>query len=117
MDTSMLKIVDKLWGREQWLVNNEHYCAKRLFLTPGVQCSLHYHPVKQETFIIESGWVVLEQNGEWFLLGPGMSRTILPGEPHRFWAHNGGEEERVILEVSTHHSDADVVRLEPSTER
>ena len=114
MDTLMSEIVEKVWGREIWLVNNEKYCYKRLFLSPGFQCSLHYHPVKQETFIVESGWVMLEHNGEEFLLGPGMQRTILPGEPHRFRPHGDDPVERVILEVSTMHRDSDVVRLEPS---
>ena len=44
------------------------------------------------------------------LLKVGESRTIEPRTPHRFSSTYGGS----LLEVSTHHDDADVVRLEPS---
>ena len=107
-------IVEKVWGREEWLIQEPEYWAKRLYIKPKFRCSLHYHVRKKETFLVESGWIVLEHGGTQSILGPGQFRTILPLEPHRFWAHNGGDEERVILEVSTFHSDDDVVRLEPS---
>ena len=110
----MSKIVDKVWGREQWLIEQPEYWCKRLFLEPGRQCSLHYHEKKKETFLVESGFVQLEHNGEIFLLAPGMQRTILPGEVHRFSADESDPTVKVILEVSTFHSDEDVVRLEPS---
>lgn len=105
-------IVGKEWGIENILTNEPEYCAKELRIFAGKKSSLHYHQVKKETFIVERGLVRLERGGIEELLKPGDSRTILPGTPHRFSSTYGA----VLIEVSTHHDDADVVRLEPSGE-
>lgn len=111
----MSDYVAKEWGAEFWLVNEPEYCAKELVIAAGKRSSLHYHRVKKETFIVKSGVVRLEQRDvrgaviDEYLL-PNEQRTILPKTPHRFSSIAGG----VILEISTHHDDADVVRIEPS---
>ena len=103
--------VQKIWGEEWWL-DNEEFCTKLLFVKPGFQCSLHYHPVKRESFRLLSGALFLEQRDirgipfEEFL-AVGDRRLIEPKTPHRFRSYEGA----VILESSTHHDDADVVRL------
>mgnify|MGYP001597679320 CR=1 FL=1 len=105
------KRVPKVWGEEVWLVNEPEYCCKMLYLNKGASGSLHYHLVKKETFIVGVGKVELEIAGKRAKLtaGPG-AITILPGQPHRFKAL----KQSVIIEVSTHHEDKDVVRLEES---
>lgn len=113
--------VAKLWGLEEWLVNNENYCAKFLWITPGFQCSLHYHPTKCETFVALDGLVKVEyhwlgQKYEAILTGRNRDTlTLPPNTPHRFWSMGGPGG--LILEISTTHSDTDVVRLEPSREQ
>lgn len=107
--------VKKEWGSEKWLVNEPEYCAKILEITPGFKCSLHRHEIKKETFIVQQGVVRLEQRGVRGeaideMLVEGDSRTIMPRTPHRFSSHTGA----TILEVSTHHSDSDVVRYTDS---
>jgi mannose-6-phosphate isomerase-like protein (cupin superfamily) len=103
--------VDKAWGYEVVICNEKEYCAKFLHIDAGKKCSLHSHPVKKETFFVQSGLVMLEREGfPEELLKFGESRTILPGTNHRFSSHRGA----TILEISTHHDDADVVRIEPS---
>ena len=42
-------IVNKLWGYEIWIENNEKYCGKHLHVVPGKKCSVHYHKDKKET--------------------------------------------------------------------
>ena len=103
-------IVDKLWGREEWLVNDS-YCVKRMFINEGYQCSLHYHEVKDETFYVVEGTVMLNVNGIMHRLEPGDYYRIKPGVLHRFHATGGSA---VFIECSTHHDDEDVVRLENS---
>jgi mannose-6-phosphate isomerase-like protein (cupin superfamily) len=110
-------IVKKVWGTENVLVNEPEYCLKILYLYPGRKCSLHYHTIKKETFSVQSGLVRLEQRdlrGHPIdeLLKPGETRTIMPKTPHRFSSTHGA----VMLEVSTHHEDEDVTRIEPSGE-
>lgn len=103
-------IINKTWGLEEVFCNEPEYCGKLLHLNPGKKCSLHYHPVKKETFHVLYGFVRLEHGDKDELLNAGDSRTIMPKTPHRFSSTAGAG----ILEISMHHEDSDVVRLEPS---
>lgn len=108
-------IVKKVWGQERILCNEPEYCAKILDLNGGYACSLHYHLKKTETFIVQSGCVTLEQRDVRGVpivevLLEGNSRKIMPKTPHRFSSRLGA----TILEISTHHEDSDVVRIEDS---
>ena len=104
------QIVPKLWGREIIIINNDSYCHKKLCLDKGAVCSKHEHLKKCETFTIESGKVKMEYGENIKDMLPGDSVTIFPGTFHRF----SGYEKSVISEVSTIHSDDDVVRQEES---
>lgn len=108
----MPKIVQKVWGSEEWLVNSDLYCVKILRIMPGFMCSLHYHPIKDETFYVTNGNVLLEVGDCTYELAVGDSERILPSTPHRF--RSVGKYSATILEASTHHDDADVVRIEES---
>jgi histidinol phosphatase-like enzyme/quercetin dioxygenase-like cupin family protein len=103
--------VDKVWGKEYWIVNDEQYCSKILELQPDHISSLHYHIEKCETFTVLAGVVRITHQGEVRSYIKGESVTILPEDNHRFEAV---ESPAVILETSTHHEDADTVRIEES---
>ena len=110
----MINTVEKVWGTERWIVNDV-YCAKFLEIAPGFQCSLHYHRKKLETFHILEGVVRLEQRDVRGIpfdetLYSGDTRTIQPKTAHRFSSVDGAK----ILEISSHHEDADTVRLDES---
>jgi len=102
--------IEKIWGKEIWIENNDLYCGKKLHLSKGAVSSLHCHPTKMETFTIESGKVKLELEEDVFDLFPDESKTILPGQYHKF----SGYSNSIISEFSTTHSDDDVVRKEES---
>ena len=59
MTSSEIKHVPKGWGYEKWIVNGELYCGKLLFFEKGKRCSWHYHKIKDETFYIQSGELLL----------------------------------------------------------
>lgn len=101
---------DKVWGTEFLVTNTGKYCSKFLLINPGHQCSLHFHPDKQETFAVLDGLVRLEYGKEIRYMATGNTELILPGTPHRFSSMSGA----LILETSTQHSDQDVVRIENS---
>ncbi|HUZ93196.1 MAG TPA: PfkB family carbohydrate kinase [Candidatus Paceibacterota bacterium] len=103
-------VVPKVWGYEKWLENNDKYCSKLLSLNKGYQCSLHYHKVKDEMFIVTKGHVRLELGGKVTHLREGGFMRIPPGAQHRF----SGMEDSLIIEVSTHHDEADSYRIEES---
>jgi quercetin dioxygenase-like cupin family protein len=107
-----MKVVKKTWGCEIWVVNCPEYCGKFLFLRKGAQSSYHYHIKKKETFYCLEGQVALAINDISYMLNPySRPKTIDPGERHSFQ----GITEALILEISTHHDDGDVVRLTQST--
>lgn len=104
------KTVRKEWGEEQWIVNRD-YCGKRLILRRGYRCSLHCHPVKDETFYILSGHMKLEvgtdpEDLDVRFLRPGDIVELRPLTWHRFT----GIEDTEFMEFSTHHDDDDTVR-------
>ena len=108
-----MKTISKAWGSEEWIVHNELYTAKWLNISPGWRCSTHFHKVKDETFVVMNGACLLEINGKEHIGRVGDSFHIPPKTPHYFGLPRGWEP-CTLLEVSTHHDDADVVRLSPS---
>jgi mannose-6-phosphate isomerase-like protein (cupin superfamily) len=100
------KVVEKMWGTETYLTNTDQYCCKRLHVYDGYVCSRHRHLIKTETFIIESGSGWIEVNARMYKVTVGDHLHIPAGTWHRFWSDVG----MVMLEVSTHHDDADVER-------
>ena len=106
-----MKEVPKVWGKEIWVANEPEYCGKLLHIRQGACSSLHYHKVKKETFYCLSGAVMLEVGEAMLTLSPDTEPIIiLPTVAHSF----EGLIDSILLEVSTHHDDEDVVRLRES---
>ena len=118
--------VDKDWGFERWFVNSELYCGKLLFVKKGKQLSLHFHKLKDETFVLQSGSVRLRyyldaeldnvaKNWESFndvdyvevMMKPGDSFHIPVGMRHTVFALKDSE----VFEFSTQHFDEDSHRI------
>ncbi|MGI6680885.1 MAG: PfkB family carbohydrate kinase [Bdellovibrionota bacterium] len=95
----------KVWGGEYWIVNKE-YCGKKLILNKGYRCSSHHHQIKDETFFIISGKVLMEIGDERKILNVGDKQYIPIGVNHRFT----GLEDSEIIEFSTHHMEDDSYR-------
>jgi len=105
----------KVWGQEHWIVNSPAYCGKILHLHPATMCSLHHHPIKDETFYVIGGLVrvwlgatIEEALANHLDVSVGDSVRVAPGLWHRFGSHTGA----TIAEFSTHHDEGDVVRAE-----
>src|SRR3989344_6588214 len=102
----MIKKVKKVWGSEEWIVNNEKYCGKILNLNKGYRSSLHFHKKKHETFYILDGKIILELENISKLMKAGEVHNISPGEKHRFTPLENSK----LIEFSTHHEDSDTYR-------
>lgn len=96
------KVVEKPWGREEWIVNEE-YCGKILTLDKGYHSSLHYHKEKKETFYLLEGKILVVSDGRDLVLNVGDILDIKRGQLHRIQAL----EDSKLLEISTHHEDSD----------
>ena len=106
--------VEKGWGHEKWIVNTPEYCGKILHVKRGKRCSWHYHRLKDETFYVQSGRVMVfigegndEETAEMLVLEPGDSLHIPPDTRHFFF----GLTDADIFEFSTHHEDNDSIRI------
>ncbi len=110
----------KSWGWEEWIVNNDLYCGKRLhFDVCGGETSLHFHARKHETMFVESGTflvttvdpVTAEHTRH--ELYEGDSIVITPNLVHRITNTGfGPSDEGVMVEFSTHHEDDDSYRVQ-----
>jgi mannose-6-phosphate isomerase-like protein (cupin superfamily) len=102
-----MKIVQKTWGYEIWFENNEMYCGKELVCEDEKWSSkgkFHHHEIKDETFYIIEGTLLLEAGATRIVLKRGQKFRVKPGVKHRF--RSIGPICRFI-EVSTTHSDQD----------
>jgi mannose-6-phosphate isomerase-like protein (cupin superfamily) len=102
----MIERYEKVWGSEEWIVNNDKYCGKILNLSEGYRCSVHHHEKKHETFYVLSGKVLMENNGAIRLMTQGDVQAVEPFQKHRF----SGMELSRIIEFSTHHEENDSYR-------
>jgi len=110
------KLVEKPWGREEWIELTDKYCLKRITIFAGCKTSLQYHNKKQETIFFLSGKAIVtfkkegETKSDIYEVHPGYTLRILPLDVHRIEAL---DEDVVVMEASTIEVD-DVVRLEDS---
>ena len=112
--TSSIKFVPKGWGFEKWIVNSEEYCGKLLYLAKGKKCSWHYHVLKDETFFVQSGKILLKysdhdiiENAEELILEKGDNFHVYRGLRHQMYAL----EDTELFEFSTQHFDSDSHRI------
>lgn len=103
----------KAWGSEEWLVNNDKYCAKILEFLKGKSFSDHFHWVKEETWYVVEGKLLLEyydlSNATKLAkeLNVGDIIHVPPGNPHQLTAL----EDSKVLEISTRHEESDSYRI------
>ena len=111
-----VKKVDKSWGYELWLANNEkeNYCGKILYINPGYAGSMHFHSKKHETFYILEGTLKVDvlnpENAEktTHLLEEGETFVLDHLTPHQLFATDKPVK---FIEISTFHDDADSYRV------
>lgn len=107
----------KSWGYEEWIVNNDLYCGKRLhFEVDDGSTSMHFHMRKHETMYVERGRfqiTIIEQDRDdlkpvHYVLNQGDSIVIEPGTIHQI---RNLKRNSVLVEFSTHHEDSDSYRV------
>jgi mannose-6-phosphate isomerase-like protein (cupin superfamily) len=114
VDKDQLEKIEKSWGSETVIINNEKYCGKILQINRGKSNSLHRHKVKKETFYIQQGTILLTyvtRDGSFVssvdqILTKGDSITI----PPMTWHMIEGITKAEVFEFSTTHKEDDVER-------
>lgn len=107
--------VPKNWGYELWIANSEKYCGKVLYLNKGKRFSYHFHKVKDETFYLHSGRMLVKYGetddltqAHQMEFEAGSILHIPVGLNHQVIAM----ENSFMYEFSTQHFDEDSFRLE-----
>ena len=114
MTSSEIKLVPKGWGFEKWIVNNEEYCGKLLYFVKGKKCSWHYHILKDETFYLQSGKIVLKYSDNDKI---SLSKEIILTRGDKFHVYRGlrhqmmAIEDTELYEFSTQHFEEDSIRI------
>lgn len=109
-----IKIYKKGWGYEKWITNSEKYCCKILHFEQGKQCSWHYHLIKDETFYLLNGEMLIFYSTDDSLETSNVitlhadEKFYIPvGLRHRMYAVSESD----LLEVSTQHFEEDSIRI------
>ena len=84
----MTKIINKLWGKEEWLELNEKYCYKRIYINKGYKTSYQYHNYKRETnYLIEGTAEIWLENDDGVvekkIMKAGEFFNVTPPKKHR----------------------------------
>lgn len=113
-----MRIVDKPWGHEKIWAETPNYVGKILVIKSGHRLSKQYHNIKEETFLVIKGLLILEigDGGDivTIIMREGESYHCPPGTIHRMSC--GSEPAVEVAEVSTNNLD-DIVRLEDDYKR
>ena len=111
-----IAIHPKGWGYEKWIVNKEDYCGKILHMIKGKKCSWHYHTLKDETFYLQDGKILLKysddddiKKAKEIVLNRGDKFHIYRGLRHQMFAL----EDTDLFEFSTQHFEHDSNRVIP----
>jgi len=111
-----MKFVPKRWGWESWIVNNDLYCGKVLFIKGGRWLSFHYHKVKDEVLYCQSGRLYFSHSDiqeypndrlQVCEMKPQDAFHVRPGLVHQMEAI----EDTYLIEFSTKHVDEDSYRV------
>lgn len=106
--------VDKGWGYELHIHNDDGYCSKILHFNKDAMFSMHFHMMKHETWYVASGKFVLKtintDNAETVVsnLVQGDVVVVPMGLPHQLWALEEGD----IFEASTPDHVIDSYRVQ-----
>lgn len=106
-------IVEKGWGCEKIIHNDDGYCGKILCFEKGKKCSYHRHEIKTETFYcvglvkIRYGWTDDLSEAQELILKTGDSFHIPVGLRHQIEALESSE----IFEFSTTDKPEDSIRI------
>lgn len=111
VDESHLQWERKIWGYVSHIFQSDHLGLSLLRVIEGFQCSQHWHNDRDNTFIVLSGKIVVEERQmAWdrsdlsslvlgpvrrIVLCPGEIHTVPVGNLHRFQVINTG----VVVEV------------------
>lgn len=106
-------VVERPWGRSEFLAEDETYTIKRLIVNPGKRLSYQKHTKREEQWIIACGEALVTLNGEKIKLSAKETIHIPLESAHRV-ENPHPEDVLVIVEIQrgSYFGDDDTIRLE-----
>ncbi|MBQ8167093.1 MAG: N-acetylneuraminate synthase family protein [Lachnospiraceae bacterium] len=95
---------------------NREYCKKLIIVLPGQKHPSHAHRVKEETFQLLYGDLIVDKEGTKTYMKPGDMKTVLRGEYHDFTSVNGAIFEEIsttAMKSDSYYKDPKISRLDP----
>jgi quercetin dioxygenase-like cupin family protein len=102
-----IKVVEKPWGKEEWVAHNKLYTGKIITINQKQNLSEQYHNMKHETIYVLEGKLKVKIGNKETVLDVGKSIVISPKTIHRFSAMDDMVK---LFEISTSEVE-DVIRL------
>ena len=104
-------IVDKPWGRVVTYALNQPSSVRLITVQPGSETSIHYHRMRDETWVVLDQGLQIEIGDRSLLPEPGAEFVIPAEETHRIRCT--GDAPGRILEIAYGYtSEDDALRLE-----
>jgi mannose-6-phosphate isomerase-like protein (cupin superfamily) len=119
-NTPTPKVAEKKWGKE-WIYKQSPYAVKVMELIPGGKCSAHMHFLKEESFVVIAGTLIIETTDlktgakTTYTLNPYDVITLEQQTPHMFYCPKEQLHATIFIEASTQDSPDDNYRFTQSS--
>ena len=110
--------ISKNWGSVTEIINSKELSGRLLNLNENQSTSFHFHAEKFKTIYVLYGSLTIEiidkENADRlkYVIDSEECFDVDPNIVHRLYPTEGSEGSVTAIEVSTHHSDNDVYRVE-----
>jgi mannose-6-phosphate isomerase-like protein (cupin superfamily) len=104
-------IVDKPWGRVVTYALNQPSSVRVVTVEPGAETSIHYHQMRDETWVVLDPGLQLEIGEQTIEAEPGAEFVIPAEEAHRIRC-TGNAPGRILEIAYGYTSEDDSLRLE-----
>jgi mannose-6-phosphate isomerase len=106
-------ILDKPWGRVVTYALNQPVSVRVITVEPGKETSVHYHRMRDETWVVLDDGLTVEIGDHVVTPGPGEEFTIPAEQTHRIRC-TGATPGRILEIAYGYTSEDDAQRLEDS---
>jgi mannose-6-phosphate isomerase-like protein (cupin superfamily) len=104
-------ILDKPWGKVVTYALNQPSSVRVITVEPGKETSVHYHRMRDETWVVLDDGLVVEVGDDVFEPAPGEEFTIPAERSHRIRC-TGTAPGRILEVAYGYTSEDDSLRLE-----
>jgi mannose-6-phosphate isomerase-like protein (cupin superfamily) len=104
-------IIEKPWGKVATYALNQPTSVRVITVEPGQETSVHYHQMRDETWVVLDDGLTIEIGDRSVEAQPGEEFVVAAEQTHRI--SNGSERRARVLEIAYGYTtEDDTLRLE-----